>query len=1053
MNPISNSLFFDISIDNGISKHPVPTDRKIYSFIKNHSFRTLISSSPTDSTVDLKKSFITDEDKGKPIEIALGDLYKFGGYQHVLTINFSNKDFLRLTHLAHIFKNRLKNEPAYFQVMIPIKEEERESFYSCAEAGFYLSLRDMNVAEALYFALVMNQLDETNYQTKMAMARLYFIIFRMADDAEAGLKASEHIKEALTIEPEDLPAKHLLAHLLFFQRKYEECFTLAESLLKHNSSDPTSFGLMLRLHPLFEHSRPHLDRILSQLHEQIYTIQRTQPNILLAKASCSRLQYKIDYTRALIKFNEKDFESVLTRIEKLQKIEPDDIQTIALRLRALNHLKRTTETARIAKKYKSIALVQALYHIGKREYHAAHVCYKIYFDEMITVEYPLWMVLDLIDIWKSKAPIFSKDSSLIHRILVEMVQSNPDSLLFWETLYDVSCFKKDFDMIEKSVRQCIVLNPPSKFDYFSDYARILFKAGKPSEVKLIIYELMQDLWNGPPNASIFLLFCELLNTINMQNTALEFFYHHFHLTLNQESFRILCLLYEEMGMLAELKDLAESYLEINPQSSDGHYYLAIGLEHYRQYEEAMVHVMQVSDVILNPLAYCVKIRCHYALGDYEKVVENAIPFEREIKKDQASQNVYLSVVHLIIRSQIALGNEKASKKLYLKHKKTFSDDLQKEFADSFSRQNTEHAKIEQPSVSPGQQAITTPQSQISPPVPHEPKTVPSEQTESLIRNKPPKTKIHLQRFKGNVVQLDKTLTLTRKVECTLDEEIYGKIIKETRVKKTKKMTVVTIELPLSQKEFERLEIARYSLMRVGDLLKQVKELGTHSYLYPRAIMYNMLKFAEALSPTSLNRKDISGSFAATIQTHIISQKLIMSIRNYLRHHYHLIDIELMKDFCVKLVDSTVMQNLVIYKGTKDNKVTFATRTTLPKKQKLLKNENVDYLQMVQMELKEMGAIGNKLNAKDIDSNSFYKEGLKMAICNVEECIKRLQIPVDKLKEIIYFGNLIGHQMGEDPTLYVNEEIPMNQFYTILMKSDRIRETILQLHHAAHFPKI
>jgi len=149
-----------------------------------------------------------------------------------------------------------------------------------------------------------------------------------------------------------------------------------------------------------------------------------------------------------------------------------------------------------------------------------------------------------------------------------------------------------------------------------------------------------------------------------------------------------------------------------------------------------------------------------------------------------------------------------------------------------------------------------------------------------------------------------------------------------------------------------------------------------------------------------------------------------------------------------LKESTVLKNIEAYMhGAKKTEVAFYDRTKIAKKQEIKCERTVDYLAEAQMELRKMSAIGGKMSSADIDKELFYKEGLKMAICNVEEAAKRLALPHDpEMREIFYFGNKFAHEMnqGLDPREYNNEEIRIERLYSIIRRAERISGRIAEL---------
>lgn len=339
-----------------------------------------------------------------------------------------------------------------------------------------------------------------------------------------------------------------------------------------------------------------------------------------------------------------------------------------------------------------------------------------------------------------------------------------------------------------------------------------------------------------------------------------------------------------------------------------------------------------------------------------------------------------------------------------------------------------------------------------------------------IRNKVKQGPVHHQpASKGDVTNLDpksifrtdlKQLASTFKGACTFDQEIYGIRPKVVERPISAHTIPVSIEQRLWEMEFRRLEVGRQAIVRIGDLLAQETVYCTGNqhnptdYLYPLNIGYQILKLMESLAPTSKNAKTVSDVFKSTIQTHILSVELINRMRYAVRHDYHMIDFKKFKTFCQKLDKSTVLANVMAYRECaapnekikeKSVVVEFQLRTNIEKRQHIRKEERkIDYLAEAQYELDRLGKIGDK-SIQVLGSEQFYSDGVKMAICNIEECLKRLDVPDDKiLREFFYFGNKIGHEIGEAPELYVNEEIPLLRMHSILQKASVISNRIAEL---------
>jgi tetratricopeptide (TPR) repeat protein len=344
--------------------------------------------------------------------------------------------------------------------------------------------------------------------------------------------------------------------------------------------------------------------------------------------------------------------------------------------------------------------------------------------------------------------------------------------------------------------------------------------------------------------------------------------------------------------------------------------------------------------------------------------------------------------------------------------------------------------------------------------------VPSAEPE-IVRNKVHQPPVHHQPLKHDITRLDKNARLADWLnnpgaipKCTIDEEMYPQAKAPANPVPVLDTKEYEIDKRLSPTEFNRLEDARQALIQIGDLLKQEKDYvsdkpaAAGNFLFPRTLMYHVMKFGEALAPTGRNQKDISQVFRDTIQTHILSTKLISNLRQAMRHEFYRVDMNKLKGFCDKLVKSTVLKNIECYqkdaapklvKGKDIVMVHFYVRTNIAVEQELMHGDEVDYAKKALFELSEMDRIGAKLGIAEIAKLNFYLNGFKMAICNTEECLKRLKIQDDReLRDIFYYGNRFAHEMSEDPTLYVNEEISVNRLGSIINKAERIRLRITEM---------
>lgn len=990
-----------------------------------------------------KDVFPKDVDKGTTYPISVENVYKFGEIKHHVQVLFTEKELARLRQQAVLFRKRFIAEKHYFETFIPIKESEKTAFFSCAECLFYCSLRDMRLIEALYYSFVLREIDQSSVTTQMAFARINCILFQLTKKEAFGEQCYEVLQQILKNDPKNRDALLLLSKLQYFQKKIYDAVETLFTLIRFDTADMSTIDFLCRLLLLLDYHAEMIELHENMINHQIACISaHTKPKT--AETVYAILQGKLEFCLVGKAYCKGQFQEVCERTERYLRKNPDELRFIDFRMRALLQTKRIDEANKLAKKYKDVPLIQAIYYLGRGDHVNAFLNYKRFFAELgpVTEDYPLRIVFDLIEIWKSGVPHKLNDYALMLKVMNDTLKVEPGNLIVWEILAAVANSANFIQSQDNAARKCCELNPDAKIFYLSSLASSYHRLGQTSKCKLVIYEIMDELWQGKLVTTGFYDFNELTRQVDQRVLALDFFFQYFHRSPNEVVFILLASLYQEFEMMVELKELAELYLCLNPHSCGGHTYLALALLHAKEYERAIEEATKGLGGTIDLIAYQVRMSCHAVLKRYPEVVEDGTAAYK-IAANQHQLWVFSKCVDPYVRALIEMKEHSKAKAVLKKCKKVIS---QRQFGELMELlKNSElPAAVAVPSYPIMEKTIQAPEPLVEKPVFSEPKIAPL--TSDCVRPKEPKVKKHFQPVKGNVAKLNKSAIMSSwknnqalTQACTFDAEIYGNATKFPQ----KPIKTLPVELlkPLTATESRRLELAKLSLVRLGDLLKQNQELGSSKFLYPRAIAYNLLKFTEALSPTSYNRLEITDLFLRTIQRHVISKKLIGNLRNDIRHHFHLINMDQLIAFSHQLVKDTVLQNIKAYSNAKAGVAEFVARATLPKKQQFIQQESIDYLKMVQMELKEMDAISSKISFPDIDANALYREGLKMAVCNVEECIRRLQIPEKKLGEIIYFGNKIAHEVGENPHCHLTEELSVVQLHLILNKVTVIRDQI------------
>lgn len=992
-----------------------------------------------------KDVFPKDADKGTTYPIVVENVYKFGEIKHHAQILFTEKELARLRQQAALFRKRLIAEKHYFETFIPIKENEKSAFFSCAECLFYCSLRDIRLIEALYYAFVLREIDQDSVTTHMAFARINCILFQLTRKEVFGEQCHEALQQILKDDPKHRDALSLLAKLQYFQKKFYEAIETLFAIIRLDSADMPTIDFLCRVLLLLDYHAEMIELHENMINHQIACISaNTKPKT--AETVYTILQGKLEFCLVGKAYCRSQFQEVCERTERYLKKNPDELRFIDFRMRALLQTKRIDEANKLAKKYKDVPLIQAIYHLGRGDHANAFLNYKKFFAELglVTDDYPLRIVFDLIEIWKSGVPQKLNDYALILKVISDTLKAEPENFMLWEILADVGNSANLIQIQDDAIRKCCELHPISKVNFLCSLANSYHRIGQTSKCKLVMYEIMDELWKGQFVTTGFYQFNELTSQVDQRVLALDFFFQYFHVSPNDVVFVLLASLYQEFKMMDELKQLAELYLCLNPNSCGGHTYLALALLHSKEYERAIDEATKGLGGTIDLIAYHVRISCNTELKRYAEVVLDGTAAYK-IATSLHLLGIFSNCVDPYVRALVEVKEHSRARAVLNKCRKVISQQQFVELSE-FLRNSEQPIPVAVP-CSPKEDEKKAPD-----PEPVMEKTVSSPpKTESITSEsawpKEPKVKKHFQPLRGNVAKLNKSEIMSSwknnqalTQACTFDAEIYG----HTPKSPAKSIKTVPVELlkPLTATESRRLELAKLSLVRLGDLLAQHQEWSSSKFLYPRAIAYNLLKFSEALSPTSYNRVEITELFLRTIQTHVISKKLIDHLRNDIRHQYHLIKMDQLIAFSHQLVKDTVLQNIKAYSNAKGGVAEFVPRATLPKKQQFVQQESVDYLKMVQMELNEMDAVASKISFPDIDANALYREGLKMAVCNVEECIRRLQIPERKLGDIIYFGNKIAHDVGENPHHHLTEELSAVQFHLILNKVTVIRDQIL-----------
>lgn len=533
----------------------------------------------------------------------------------------------------------------------------------------------------------------------------------------------------------------------------------------------------------------------------------------------------------------------------------------------------------------------------------------------------------------------------------------------------------------------------------------------------------------------------------------------------------------DLNLFEDARQVTQAHLQAKPRSAIAHYLHAFSLFRSQEINKAMDHVTKgiALDPNYVPLRY-LRAQILHTQKDYAGTIKQ---IERIKTKDDG---VYQNYIPFLFDSYLKLNQlSNANKLLEGEHAHCFSLELRKEYFDRACQQSERElmAKYDRrpaekpvetpppPTTEANPQLVTsveTVETESSPVMPLSQEKVPLTNPVHVTPAKPEAARSqiqHLQKFSkhavGSLSQKDRLENWVNnpaslRDACTVDLSLYpnSKPAAAPTEIKTKEYTE---KFKLNTYEKTSLENASYHLNAIGLWLAQEKDLVTSNkldaanYLMPRSLVYHVLKLNEALTPTGKNQHLISLEFEEILRKHIITPEMSRSLRHLSRHGFHSIDMDKLKDFCRELVKTTMLHNIdafangVVSKDRKSTTFKFANRHSLPVNQKLTHDLPIDYRKEALFELEEIKRVTAKLGIYEIDKAPLYKNGIKLAICAIEECLKQLKISHRELNELFYFGNIFAHEMSDDPKSYVNEEIPLARMDSIIKRADRIIDII------------
>lgn len=945
----------------------------------------------------------------------------------------------------------------------PIPRTEND--YSCLEYMFFKSLtfenlKSNNLIRARQIVALIEQHRPHDPSARLMMAYLACADFTELDPIYSYAEVNDFLTKAQVVNPNSI---ELLLLKIWAAKKEGEISTLIGANLMLNKRDPSYDPSKL---------------FAQYLHDP--TVLQTMI-CLCSKANIDETEYVLQ----LLLLDDKNSLEALDIANALLKKRP----TLAARhckIRALLKLKRIEECesfVRTEKLHKDV-LIQALIHSAKKQDTQAYPCFIKFFEK--TPHAPYWIILELCNVLERVGP--TRVDAIIMSTLARAVEIDRSNIpvarqAFIRSLHVNLGLEAEFPLARLPTPKQLwshvkSLDPQQANRYDLMYATYKLHKKDHQACFEIADSLFKNVVSDPTvEREIIVEVAVLLSRLGRKDSELALLKEHYEATFDEDYLQryVNCLQFLKVPQRAV--EVLEKHVERFPYSMRANQLHACLLETTGNYAAAMVAINKVLSLDpKNEYALILRSDFYFRQKEYQKCIEDYL--QCADSADPAIALVSTRNLSKVFKSYLELNRLGPAKKL-LKHPNSdfaIGEDLRLEYAEkvkakkekaekpTFAREEREEhvvQKDEPPIPAPKPESII-----VSPEAAPEPKQLSTVRSEP-IRNTVPQAPIHLQSSKKDVTNLDarakiKTWSSNPSLlseACTIDREIYGISSKPIPAAAVPSIKESHVEQRLTADEYNRLEVAHQAIIQIGDLLRQEKERCSPNpddpgnFLFPRAFAYHVLKFSEALSPTSSNRKEVSEAFKSTVQTHILSMKLIMALRHAIRHEYQLVDLQKLKTLGKELASSTVKENIKAYrdqaapketkgKEPKEVPVSFQERTTISKKQDIANHATPDYFEEARNELMGMAKVTKKFiengTLVEVLKENFYMDGLKMSVCNIEECVKRLGGSDDpELREIFYLGNRVAHEMGENPKLYVNEEISPDRMLRIINKAERI----------------
>lgn len=979
--------------------------------------------------------------------------YRFGSVTHTMDKSAMSQEFLR-EMLRYFVSTRTDIAPP-----IATKRGDLVSL----EFLFYQSLQKVNTTQAQVCEAVMRSHFPADPITRLCSAYLVCINEVQYDLAKTIIDAALGMKHC------HLEALHLAAFLERRAGNYKQEIRYQFELF----NSETRFKKFLNS---ISHRLEYVSALIEMFNEDL--------NNNLDRDQSSKLYIK--EMEILRLFLENKYEECIEEADRLLKKHPKNSHVQETKLRALV-ANGKIDAARAFVSSKRLQLsANITYALIARDKQTAYQYYNKLLIEGQALDIPYWIILNFCDILEH-VKIHPGDTGAAIQRLQSESRNRPNSVPVHRGLYILliataqDCRNQTPENLIAIRNLCVHLcmhDSERHHLYLLEQLKFLLRIGhgrspEASEVARGLCNLAyaKDLGVEFVSEVVDLIEETTLGT----NAALELSFNLYRQTQNVEYLYIHAKQLRALGRNKEANGLFDEYVSKNPTSLRA---VLILLSFYvtdKEFRNAMLLCNCALDVFPNQVQLLsARGRLHFQFELFEDAIKD---LSMVMNDPEAGLQDY--VRRDLFHSYLRLGLHREAQAFLEKYghqhiPKAFIEELRQQKARakeeaSQRKKETEpeptplsliepssKTEVEIPAIAKDIDAPT-----LTPPAP----AVPAAAAPEPVRNMEKKAPIHLQRLKHDITNLDpkikfkgdlNSLPKTFAGACTIDEEIYGRQSAPTPVAVKKE----TVDIPrLTSEEFRRLERARLSIIAIGDLIKNDKVYCTANptdpgnFLFPRNLAYQLLKFSDALVPTSLKQKDVRQVFKEVIQTHILSIDLIGKLRQAMRHEYQTVDMDRLKHFCSRLTAEkcTVQMNIeaflqAIPKEKSDTAaVSFAPRTNLERKQTLKKDAPVDYLEEVKHELTCMARIADKFQLKQIDAENFYKDGLKMSICNIAECLRQLNVPEDKmLQQFFRFGNRIAHEVGEKPTWYVSEEMDIHQLGMILHKANVIKDRIINL---------